>query len=281
MSRRGWLVIGTHRSYLVEATLVVVVFCSIVLLSAQQQGSNRSGTVIDSSNLVDLTYTFNAQTIYWPNASGFEWRPEHWGPREDGHWYAAGHFAASEHGGTHLDAPVHFSQGGHAVDEVPVSQLVAPAVVIDISKQCGENRDYLLQPRDVENWEKVHGLIPKGSIALVRTGWGKFWPNKKQYMGTDVKGDVANLHFPGIGVEAAKLLASRGIVAVGIDTASMDYGQSKDFPTHAVINGANLYGLENVANLDRVPVTGAVLIALPMKIGGGSGAPTRIVAVLP
>jgi kynurenine formamidase len=98
----------------------------------------------------------------WPNASGFEWRPEHWGPREDGHWYAAGDYAASEHGGTHLDAPVHFSQGGHAVDEVPVSQLVAPAVVIDISKQCGENRDYLLQPRDVENCEKVHGLIPKG-----------------------------------------------------------------------------------------------------------------------
>jgi kynurenine formamidase len=274
-------VIGAHRSFLVKAAGVLVVLCSIAFLSAQRQGSTRSGTLIDSSKLVDLTYTFNAQTIYWPNASGFEWKPEHWGPREDGRWYAAAHYAASEHGGTHLDAPVHFSQTGRAVDQIPVAQLVARAVVIDISRQCGENRDYLLQPRDVEGWEKVHGLIPKASIALVRTGWGKFWPNKKQYMGTDVKGDVANLHFPGIGADAARLLVSRGIFAVGIDTASMDYGQSKDFATHAVINGANLYGLENVANLDRVPATGAVLIALPMKIGGGSGAPTRIVAVLP
>ncbi|HWR35875.1 MAG TPA: cyclase family protein [Clostridia bacterium] len=262
-------------------TVVALVFCTVISLSAQQQGSHPLATVIDPSKLVDLTYPFNAQTIYWPNASAFEWRPEHWGPREDGRWYAAGHYAASEHGGTHMDAPIHFSQGRHTVDEIPVSHLIAPAVVIDISKQCRVNRDYLLTPRDVEDWERFHGRVPKGSIALVRTGWGKFWPNKKQYMGTDTKGDVANLHFPGIGVEAAKLLASRGIVAVGIDTASMDYGQSKDFATHAVINGANLYGLENVANLDHVPATGALLIALPMKIGGGSGAPTRIVAVLP
>lgn len=260
--------------------LTVLLFCVVASLSAQQQGSGRLATV-DPSKLVDLTYPFNAQTIYWPNASAFEWKPEHWGPREDGHWYAAAHYSASEHGGTHMDAPIHFSQAGHSVDQIPVSQLIAPAVVIDISGQCAANRDYLLTPRDVEDWEKVHGRVPKGSIALVRTGWGKFWPNKKQYMGTDAKGDVANLHFPGIGVDAARLLASRGIVAVGIDTASMDYGQSKDFPTHAVINGANLYGLENVANLDRVPDTGALLIALPMKIGGGSGAPTRIVAVLP
>jgi kynurenine formamidase len=180
-----------------------------------------------------------------------------------------------------MDAPIHFAQGKDAVDAIPVSRLMVPAVVIDISKQCESNRDYLLAPSDVEAWEKVHGRVPNGTIALVRTGWGKHWPDKKQYMGTDVKGDVANLHFPGIGAEAAKLLVSRGIVAVGIDTASMDYGQSKDFPTHGVINGANLYGLENIANLDRLPATGAVLIALPMKIGGGSGAPTRIVAVLP
>jgi kynurenine formamidase len=258
--------------------VVYFVLCSVLFLSAQQQGSSR--IAIDPSKLIDLTYPFDAQTIYWPNASGFEWRQEHWGPREDGHWYAAGHYAASEHGGTHMDAPIHFAQGKASVDAIPVSQLIAPAVVIDISKQCEGNRDYLLTPRDVEEWEKTHGRVPKGSIALVRTGWGKFWPNKKQYMGTDTKGDVANLHFPGIGAEAAKLLASRGIVAVGIDTASMDFGQSKDFPTHGVINGANLYGLENIANLDRLPATGALLIALPMKIGGGSGAPTRIVAVL-
>lgn len=263
-------------------SIVIVMFFFAAYLSAQKQPpSNESATGIDPSKLVDLTYTFNSETIYWPNASGFEWKQEHWGPREDGNWYAAAHYAASEHGGTHIDAPIHFSKSGHSVDEIKVSHLIVPAVVIDISKQCTKNRDYLLQPGDVENWEKLHGRVPQGSIVLVRTGWGKFWPNKKQYMGTNVKGDIANLHFPGIGVEAAKLLASRKIVGIGIDTASMDYGQSKDFPTHAVINGANLYGLENVANLDRLPETGAELIALPMKIGGGSGAPTRIVAVLP
>lgn len=260
---------------------LLLLFSTLTSVSAQQQTPGRLAIPVDESKLVDLTYPFNAQTIYWPNASAFEWKPEHWGPRENGSWYAAGHYAASEHGGTHMDAPIHFAQGGDTVDAIPIAHLIAPAEVIDISRKCEGNRDYLLKPDDIETWESNHGRIAKSSIALVRTGWGKHWPDKKQYMGTDVKGDVSNLHFPGIGVEAAKLLVSRGIVAVGIDTASMDYGQSKDFPTHGVINGANLYGLENVANLDRLPATGAVLIALPMKIGGGSGAPTRIVAVLP
>jgi len=255
----------------------------VVLLALTAFGRQRTGSAmsIDPAKLVDLTYTFDEKTIYWPNAESFERHVDHWGPRDDGKWYAAAHFAAAEHGGTHMDAPIHFGEGKRTLEQIPVSQLVAPAVVIDISEKCAGHPDCLLQPADIEGWEKVHGRVPAGSIALVRTGWGKFWPDKKRYMGTDVSGDTAHLDFPGIGPDAARLLVTRGIVGVGIDTASMDYGRSKDFPTHGVINGADLYGLENVANMEKLPATGVLLIALPMKIGGGTGAPTRIVAVLP
>ncbi|HXZ80959.1 MAG TPA: cyclase family protein [Terriglobales bacterium] len=270
-------------SYLGFARFCRIAFWSVLFFApavgAQQKAVSPAS--INPSKLVDLSYTFDEKTIYWPNAEGFERHVDHWGPREDGGWYAAAHFSAAEHGGTHMDAPIHFAKGKRTLDQIPVSQLVAPAVVIDISDKCAGHPDYLLQPADVDAWEKVHGRVPAGSIALVRTGWGKFWPDKKQYMGTDVKGDTAHLDFPGIGPEAAKLLVSRGIVGVGLDTASMDYGRSKDFPTHGVINGADLYGLENVANMEKLPATGATLIALPMKIGGGTGAPTRVVAVLP
>lgn len=236
---------------------------------------------LDPARLVDLTYAFDANTVYWPTAQPFRFEKESWGVSPAGYWYTAGRYSASEHGGTHLDAPLHFSKEGAAVDAIPVADLVAPAVVIDIAAQCGKDADYLLSPADVAAWERAHGRIPAGSMVLVRTGWGRWWGNKKRYMGTDKPGDVAGLRFPGIGTEAAKALAARKPRAIGIDTASIDYGRSKDFMTHRIFYGAGVYGLENIANLDKVPVTGAMLIALPMKIGGGSGAPVRIVALLP
>ena len=135
---------------------------------------------------------------------------------------------------------------------------------------------------DINTWEKLHGRIPDGSILLVRTGWGKFWPDRKRYLGTDRPGDTANLHFPGISKEAAEFLTkNRKIYGVGIDTASLDYGPSRDFITHRILNEAGIYGLENVASLEKVPATGARIMALPMKIKGGSGGPVRIVALLP
>ena len=236
---------------------------------------------IDETKLVDLTYPFDEKTIYWPTAKGFEWQKESWGKSAGGYWYTAARYAASEHGGTHLDAPIHFGEGKQAADEIPITRLVGPAIVIDIAQACAGNADYQLSAADITAWETTHSAIPSESIVLVRTGWGKFWGDKKKYLGTDKPGDTANLHFPGISREAAELLAQRKIEAIGIDTASIDYGQSKDFITHQVLNGANIYGLENVANLDRLPAKGATLIALPMKIKGGTGAPVRIVALLP
>lgn len=243
--------------------------------------SNAAPISIDVSKLVDLTYSFDEKTIYWPTSKPFTWEKEAWG-RSEGFWFAAGRYSASEHGGTHLDAPIHFAEGGATVDQIPVAKLVGKAFVIDISEACRKNADYLLTVQDITNWEKRYGRVPGHSIVLIRTGWGRFWGDRKKYLGTDVPHDVANLHFPGISREAAELLArQRKVAAVGVDTASLDHGSSKNFVAHQVLTGANVYGLENVANLDALPPKGATVIALPMKIRGGTGSPTRIVAILP
>lgn len=245
------------------------------------ESAKQTAASIDEAKLIDLTYAFDDKTIYWPTAKPFEWQKESWGKSAGGYWYTAARYAASEHGGTHLDAPIHFSESKQAADEIPITRLVGPTVVIDITQASAANADYQLSAADITNWEKTHGAIPAETIVLIRTGWGKFWPDKKKYLGTDAPGDTANLHFPGIGREAAELLSQRKIEAIGIDTASIDHGQSKDFIAHQVLNGTNIYGLENVANLDRLPAKGATLIALPMKIKGGTGAPVRIIAILP
>ncbi|MFN7934090.1 MAG: cyclase family protein [Bryobacteraceae bacterium] len=237
---------------------------------------------IDSSKAIDLTYTFDEKTIYWPTSPGFHWEKTEWGKTPGGYFYSSANYGANEHGGTHLDSPIHFAERGISTEQIPVSKLIAPAIVVDISAACSRNPDYRLSLADLTAFEQKNGRIANGSILLIRTGWGKFWPDKKKYLGTDKQGDVANLHFPGISREAAEFLVKRrSLNGLGIDTASIDYGQSKDFIVHQVLYGAGLYGLENVANLERVPVKGATLIALPMKIKGGTGGPARIVAILP
>ncbi len=230
---------------------------------------------------VDLTYPFSEQTIYWPVDQPFHWERTKWGPSPGGYWYASATYGASEHGGTHLDSPIHFAEHGRTVDEIPLSELIGPAVVVDISETCQRDADYQLQRSDLTAWETTHDTIPAGTIVLIRTGWGRFWPDKARYLGTAKKGDVANLHFPGISREAAEWLVRRQVAGIGIDTPSLDAGASQDFLAHRAINGAGIYGLENVAHLDRLPPKGAWLIVLPMKIEGGTGAPTRIVALLP
>lgn len=235
------------------------------------------------SHLVDLTYTFDENTIYWPTADGFKWKKDAWGPSAGGYFYASASYGASEHGGTHLDSPLHFAEGHPGTDQIPVDKLIAPAIVVDITSECAHNPDYLLTAKDVTTWETAHSRIAGGSIVLIRTGWGKYWPDSKRYLGTDEHGAsaVAKLHFPGISEQAASLLVERKVAGVGIDTASVDYGQSKDFKTHRMLYSHDLYGLENVANLQQLPATGTLLIALPMKIKSGTGGPVRIVAVLP
>ncbi len=274
----------SHMNKLVFVFGMAVALGGGSLLVPSQPPKQRlgGGGVIDTSKVVDLTYNFDQSTIYWPTAKSFDWQKESWGISTGGYWYAAARYAASEHGGTHLDSPIHFAENKATVDQVPLSQLIGAAVVIDIAPACAKDPDYRLSVADIAAWEKQQGAIPDRAIVLVRTGWGKFWPDRTRYLGSATPGDTAHLHFPGISREAAEFLVTqRKINGVAIDTASMDYGPSKDFIAHQIINGANVYGLENVANLEKLPPTGATLIALPMKIKGGTGAPTRIIAILP
>ncbi len=232
---------------------------------------------------VDLTYDFDSATIYWPTARPFRLEVVSAQRTAAGYYYAANNIAAAEHGGTHLDAPAHFAEGKHTTDQIPIGQLVGPACVIDVSRQAEGDRDYRVNPADLEAWERAHGPIPEGAIVLLRSGWGSRWPDRLRYLGTAKTGATAvpELHFPGIHPDAARWLVARRVRAVGIDTPSIDFGQSTTFDTHQILFAADIPAFENVAHLSAVPATGAFVIALPMKIKGGSGGPLRIVAVLP
>jgi len=155
-------------------------------------------------------------------------------------------------------------------------------VVIDVRAACAADPDHAVTVDEIRAFEQAHGPIPEGAIAVLFTGWGARWPDRKSYLGDDSQADASRLHFPGLSAEAAAYLAKdRRVAGVGIDTASIDPGNSKDFKTHQVLAAADVFNLENLAAVDRLPPTGATLIALPMKIGGGTGAPVRAVAILP
>jgi kynurenine formamidase len=233
---------------------------------------------------VDLTYEFSSETIYWPTSKTFKLDTVFAGVTEKGFYYTANNFSAAEHGGTHIDAPVHFARGRRTVDQIPIEQLIGPAVVIDVSDKALADRDYQITVEDFTEWESKHGKIPDGAIVLLRTGYGRFWPDRKEYMGTDKLGEegVKELHFPGLHPDAARWLTeNRNIKAIGLDTPSIDYGQSETFESHQILFDKQIPAFENVANLDKLPETGAIVFALPMKIKGGSGGPLRIVALIP
>jgi kynurenine formamidase len=232
---------------------------------------------------IDLTHAFSSETLYWPTAERFTLETEFHGQTPKGYFYAANRYRASEHGGTHIDAPIHFAEGHKTVDQLPIDQLTGTAVVVDVSTSAQKDPDYQITIADLKAWEEKHGRIPQGAIVLFHTGFARHWPDAKQYLGTDEKGPeaVAKLHFPGLHPDAARWLAAeRSIKAVGLDTASIDYGQSTLFESHRILFDKNIPAFENVAALDQLPPTGAFIVALPMKIKGGSGGPLRIVAWL-
>ena len=233
--------------------------------------------------IVDLTHAFGPETIYWPtDTAGFRLDELAFGPTEGGYFYSAYALSTAEHGGTHLDAPIHFHEGGIDAASIPLERLLGPAVVIDMTAQAAAEVDYRLTAADVEAHEAEHGEISPGSIILLRTGWSARWPDALAYLGDDAPGDASDLHFPSYGEEAARLLVEgRGAAVLGIDAASIDYGPSTDFIVHQIAAGAGAPSLENLTNLDRLPARGATVIALPMKISGGSGGPLRAVALVP
>ncbi len=240
--------------------------------------------LLSSGTWIDLSHDFSTETIYWPTAKPFALEVVSAQRTPAGYYYAANNFSTSEHGGTHLDAPIHFAEGKHTADQVPLDRLVGPAVVVDVVARADADADYRLDVPALEEWERSNGRIPDGVIVLLRTGWSSRWPDKARYLGTTKTGlaGVPELHFPGIDSSAARWLAAeRRVKAVGIDTPSIDYGQSTTFDTHRSLFAQNIPAFENVASLERLPPTGAYVVALPMKIRGGSGGPLRIVALVP
>lgn len=233
---------------------------------------------------IDLSHEFSTETIYWPTADGFSLTVDAQGLTEGGYYYEAKSFAAAEHGGTHLDAPVHFAQGHPSVEQIGLERLIGPAVVVDVSERALSDRDYQVSVGDLQSFEAIHGRIPDGAIVLLHTGYGRFWPDRERYLGTGQTGEeaVALLHFPGLDPDAALwLVTNRSIAAIGLDTPSIDRGQSELFESHQILFASDIPAFENVARLDALPPTGAYVVALPMKIKDGSGGPLRIVAWVP
>jgi kynurenine formamidase len=233
---------------------------------------------------VDLSHSFGEDTIYWVTAEPFKRTTVAEGVTDKGYFYSAYNFSGAEHGGTHLDSPIHFAEGKRTADQIELSQLVGPGVKIDVSAKASADPDHLITTDDIKAWEAENGKIPEWAIILLQTGFASRWPDKKSYLGTDQKGPdaVKDLHFPGLHPDAAKwLIENRKFKAVGIDTASIDYGQSTDFQTHVTLMTNNIPAFENVADMSGLPAKGFHVVAFPMKIKGGSGGPLRIAALLP
>lgn len=266
---------------------ILLFLLSLLSCSEKQATSSDSNRSIQSNTsddkLIDLSHAYSDETVYWVTAEEFELDTVFNGETDKGFYYCANNFSTAEHGGTHIDAPIHFAENGQTVDEIPLEKLIGPAIKIDVSSKTHNNSDYLIKIDDLLEWENTERIkIPNGSIVLLETGFSKYYPDKIKYMGTDERGEdaVKNLHFPGLSKEAAKwLVEQRDINAIGIDTPSIDYGQSEYFESHVILLSQNIPAFENLTNLDKLPNIGFEIIALPMKIQGGSGAPLRIVAI--
>lgn len=258
----------------------IAMFVAILFLS----GCKQANQGLPSGKWIDLSHSFSEKAIYWPTAKSFELEVVSAQHTEGGYYYAANNFSAAEHGGTHLDAPIHFYEGRWTSDQIPVDRLIGAAIVIDASEKGLADRDFQFGEQDFLDWEANHGRIPDDSIVLLKFGYAQYWPDRLKYLGTDMTGEeaVAELHFPALHPDGAKwLVANRKIKAIGLDTPSIDYGQSKTFESHQILFKENIPAFENVANLDQLPATGAHVFALPMKIEGGSGGPLRIIALVP
>jgi len=240
--------------------------------------------VLPAGDIVDLSHAYGEDTVFWPTAERFHLEVVASGMTEAGFYYAANNFSMAEHGGTHIDAPIHFAEGRQSVDQIPLERLIGPAVVVDVRAAADVNPDYQVSIADLEAWEREHGPIPDDAILLLLTGYSSRWPDAERYLGTAERGEAAVplLHFPGLQPEAARwLVENRRIASLGIDTASIDYGQSTQFETHRVLYERDIPAFENLAALDRLPAAGAFVVALPMKIAGGSGAPLRAIGIVP
>ena len=241
--------------------LIMLIGCSWSHDSVQDPLST-----LKNGKFIDLTWSFDEQSVYWPTNIPFKHETVFDGINDKGYYYSSFKYSAEEHGGTHFDSPMHFAEGGNSIEKVPVEQLTGEGVVVDVTPKAAADRDYQVMTSDFEAWEKTNGRIPDGAIVLINTGFGKFYPDKLTYTGTVLTGKegVENLHFPGLHPDAAKWLATeRKIKGVGLDTPSIDFGQSKEFLTHRMLFSHNLTAYENVAHLDELPPRGIWVLPYP------------------
>ena len=246
-----------------------------------QDDTSGSVTLADlaagNAKIVDLTWTLNEKNPYWP---GGDYKPFELTTiatiEKDGVLSKA--FSMPEHLGTHIDAPNHFEKNQPTVAQIDPQLLFGPGVVIDISVRAEMDHDTELTVADIKAWEAEHGRIPDGAIVFLKTGWGRFFWNYTRYKNQDAMG---KLHFPSFsGAAATFLMKERKAKGVGIDNLSIDRGISKDFAVHHIVNGAGRFGLENVAQLEKLPSRGFHVIVAPIKIEQGTGGPVRVFAVL-
>ncbi len=262
---------------------IFLFFFLTLMLSSCNTYSVLSSTSLEDiangdCNIIDMTYPLNPKNAYWPAPSYSPFKYETIATVNDDGVFS-GSYSTPEHLGTHIDAPNHFENNQPSVDKLKLEILIGHAFVLDISKKTEHNADYELTLGDIALWEKTNGKIQNKSIVLLNTGWWSRWNDFDKYKNAD---DNNKLHFPGFSAEAVKFLVEmRNINGIGIDTLSADYGMSSNFEVHHIINKAGKYILENVANLNKLPPSGATLIIAPIKIEGGSGGQTRIWAILP
>jgi len=262
-------------------TVVLLALCASVAAAIAAQDRRAQG-----EGLLERAFSGKARVIELSHDLGTD-TPTFGGERDafryeklssiDRDGYASGAVRMPEHFGTHVDAPGHFIKGGATIDRIDVRRFIAPAVVIDVRKQVQANADYQLTVADLQAWE-LGGRIPAGAAVLLLTGWDKRYGDWNRYRNPDKDGV---LHFPGYSEEAINYLTTRNIVALGIDTLSIDYGPSKDFAGHHRSHAKGLYHIENLTRLDELPARGAAIFVGPLAIANGSGSPARVLAIAP
>lgn len=226
--------------------------------------------------VIDLTHTLSPEFPTFFGEPGIE-LDRRAALRKDGYNMYA--WTLVEHSGTHLDAPIHFSEDGASVDKIEAAALIAPLAVIDVAAKAEQDADYLLSRDDLAAWEAKHGTLPEGCCVAMHSGWGRLaTEDPARFIGRDVNG---TLHFTGVGQEAAEwLVKERRVVGLAVDTLSLDNGPSREFKTHYVWLPTGRWGLENVANLDRAPASGATLVVGLPKVKDATGAPVRLFALM-
>ncbi|MFZ0214282.1 MAG: cyclase family protein [Candidatus Acidiferrales bacterium] len=274
------------RGFVIAAALAMVAALSATSgTKAQTQTKAKASAVIcrelagissGKTHVIDMTYAINDHSPAWPGDDHPFTAVVTATPAKEGYFIRK--FTMLEHYGTHMDAPAHFPPGKETLDQIPIQRFFGPAVVIDVRGKVEKDADYRLSVADIQEWETRHGQIPAGAIVMLRTGWGSRWPDQTRYRNMDAKGVM---HFPGYSVAAAKFLIARHVSGLCIDTLSIDYGPSPNFEVHRTTLPAGLFHIENIANLDKLPASGAFVIAAPIKLEGGSGGPVRVYAILP